>query len=304
MVIVRRLPSWGLILRGAGYGVVIVTLGALSLWAYYKHRAQAGPVTAAPPRAAAAATPAGFDRRRVFALEQELLAPPAFPWSLAALSHLPRAEVRSLRITRFPEETDLPPDLAALLADELTRQARTFARPFTLPSSPPYLVVPLAFEVEFDLDDDGRTAVAAVSGAPGDLNRAFAEAATAFVFPPAAAHVAFAATVTLTPYHYNRLSASRRGRRLSAEDYRLLFRSLQFNSYPVYDAIAAVEPELLSASHETRVTFFIAPDGHPQGVAFEPPLADGAADVIGAALAELYLPAELAGAKVEFLLSN
>jgi hypothetical protein len=159
--------------------------------------------------------------------------------------------------------------------------------------------------MEFVLDEAGATAAAGVAGAPGDLNASFAERATRFVFEPEAAHANFLANVTLIPYPYDRLVASRGGKPLAAEEYRVLFRALQFNSFPLYDTCLAKAPELLTAETATGVSFAVDAEGRPGAPAFEPPLASEASqDALTATLTEIYLPASLAGARVEFLVGG
>jgi hypothetical protein len=304
MVIIRRKPVPTRVVRAVSYGLVIATLLGLALWGFYKHRAT--PVHVAVPRPPREGVPAvaAFDRRLVYATEQELLAPAAFPWSLAAISRLPRAEVSGVTILRTPEGAEFPEGLGDALAAALAEQAPTIARPFTLEASPPYLVTPLALRLELELDEAGAAEAAAVTGAPGDLNAPFAERAARFVFPGEAANVAFAATVTLIPYSYERLRATRAGRPVTEEEYGMLFRALQYNSFPIYDTILATAPGLLTAEDEAAVSFVVDAEGHPSRVALEPPLAPEAAAALTATLAEMYLPKTLAGASVEFAIGG
>jgi hypothetical protein len=304
MVIVRRKPVRARVVKAVSYGLVIGTLLGLTLWGYYKHRAARVPVEVKRPASEDAPPAAGFDRRLVYATDQELLAPPAFPWALAAVSRLPRAEVVSLNIIRTAEGAESPPKLGEMLTAGLAEQAPTIARPFTLPASPPYLVTPVTVRLEFELGEAGATAAAAVTGAPADLNAPFAERAAHLVFPPEAANVSFAATVKLIPYPYDRLSASRGGNPLSEEEYRSLFRALQYNSFPLYDTVLAVAPELITAESETRVSFVVDKEGHPGAVALEPPLPPEAGEALAATLAEIYLPKKLAGAGVQFVIGG
>lgn len=287
------------------YGLVIVTLAGLAGWGYYKHRTTRGRVAAAPPAAEEPPDLAGLEPRLVFASEQELLAPPAFPWSLAAVSRLPRAEVGAVKVLRKPEGPAAAENLPEVLAAALAEQAPALARPFTLPSSPPYLVTPVVLELEFELDDAGAAVAAAAAGAPAELNAVIAERAAHIVFPRAAADVAFEAAVTLVPYPYERVVARRRGRAVTPEEYRLLFRALQFNSFPFYDTCLAVAPELLTAEEDTVVSFEVDADGRPRAPALEPPLpSEEANDALADALAEIYLPTTLTGARVEFIIGG
>jgi len=305
MVLIRRKPSRALLVRAASYGLVIVTLAGLAVWAYYKHRATRGRVEVTPPVAEAQPSLAGFEPRLAYASEQELLAPAAFPWSLAAVSRLPRAEVGAVTVLRKPEGPPAARDLPQVLAAALAEQAPAVARPFTLAASPPYLVTPVTLQLEFELDDAAAAEAAGVAGAPAELNAAFAERAVHFVFPQAAADVAFAAAVTLVPYPYERLSARRGGAAVTDAEYRLLFRALQFNSFALYDTCLAAAPELLTAKEDTLVSFDVGADGHARAASFEPPLpSDEARDALADALAEIYLPKTLAGARVEFAIGN
>jgi len=291
--------------KAASYGLIIATLGGLALWGYWKHRATPGRVPVeVPPREELPAA-AGMDRRLATASAAELLAPAAFPWSLAGVSRLPRAEVAAVTITRAPEGTAAPEELRGRLAAALAEQAPTIARPFTLATSPPYLITPLTLELEFFLDETGAAAAAGVAGAPADLNASFAERAVRFVFPPAAGSAAFAATVTLVPSSYDRLRARRRGQPVPEEEYRLLFRALQYNSFPLYDTCLVAAPELLTAEEGTVVTFEVDAEGQPQRVTFDPPPASAeAAEALAATLAEIHLPRAVAGATVEFTLGG
>lgn len=305
MVLIRRKPLRGRVVRALSYGLVIVTLAGLAGWAYYKHRASRGRVEVVPPVAEAPPALAGFDPRLAYASEQELLAPAVFPWSLAAVSRLPRAEVGAITVLRKPEGPAPAENLPELLVAALAEQTPTVARPFTLAASPPYLVTPVTLQLEFELDDAGAAAAAASAGAPAELNAPFAERAVHFVFPQAAADVAFAATVTLVPYPYERLSARRGGKAVTDEEYRLLFRALQFNSFPLYDTCLAAAPDLLTAREDTVVSFVVGADGHPAAASFEPPLpSEDARDALADALAEMYLPTTLAGARVEFVIGG
>ncbi len=300
MVIIRRKPIPTRVVRAVSYGLVIATLLGLALWGFYKHRATRVAVKIPRPPSEGGPAVAGFDRRLVYATDQELLAPAAFPWSLAAISRLPRADVAAVTIVRAPEQTEPPEQLAPVLAAALAEQAPTIARPFTLAASPPYLVTPVTVRLEFELNDDGSTAAAAASGAPGELNASFAERAARFVFPPEVSNVAFAATVTLVPYSYERLRATRAGKPVAEEEYRLLFRALQYNSFPLYDTVLATAPGLLTAKEATAVSFVVNAEGHPSRVALEPAPPAEAAEALAAALAAVYLPKTLAGAEVEF----
>jgi hypothetical protein len=303
VVIIRHKPIPIRVVRILSYGLVIATLAGLVLWGYYRHRVTPGAVEVTRPEVEEPPDVAGLDRRTVFATEQELLAPAAFPWSLATISRLPRAEVRGVAVLRAPEEAELPAGIREVFAKELAEQAPTIARPFTLAASPPYLVTPVTVRVEFELNDDGSTAAAAASGAPGELNALFAERAAHLVFPLEAGHAAFAATVTLIPHCYERLSATRAGKPVSDEEYRALFRALQYNSFPFYDTLLAACPELLAAEEGTEVSFAVDAAGHPGGIKFEPaPEEDDAAE-LAATLAEMHLPKKLAGAAVSFLIS-
>ena len=300
MVIIRRKQLPTRVVRAVSYGLVIATLLGLALWGYYRHRVTRVPVEVPRPRGEDVPALAGLDRRTVFATDQELLAPAAFPWSLAFVSRLPRADVSALAVTRAPEEGELPAGLADVLAAELAEQVPTIARPFTLEASPPYLITPVTVRLEFELDEDGSTAAAAATGAPGELNARFAERAAHFVFPREVANAAFAATVTLVPYSYERLRATRGRKPVTEEEYRTLFRALQFNSFPVYDTVLATAPGLLTAGESTAVSFVVDADGHPSRVALEPSPPPEAAEAVAAALAGVYLPKTLAGAEVEF----
>jgi hypothetical protein len=305
MVLIRRKPARGRVVRAISYGLVIVTFVGLAGWAYYKHRATRGRVEVTPPVAEAPPTLAGLEPRLAYASEQELLAPAAFPWSLAAVSQLPRAEVGTVNILRKPEGPPAAGNLPEVLAAALAEQAPAVARPFTLATSPPYLVTPVTLQLEFELDEGGAAMAAAAAGAPAELNASFAERAVQFVFPPTAADVSFAAAVTLVPYSYERLAARRGGTAVTAEEYRLLFRALQFSSFAFYDTCLAVAPELLTAKEDTLVSFDVGADGHPRAASFEPPLAsEEARDALADALAEIYLPKNLAGARVEFAVGN
>jgi hypothetical protein len=277
MILIRRKPGWGRLVRAVSYGLVIVTLVGLAVWAYYKHRATRGRVEVEPPTAEKPPTLAGLEPRLTYASEQELLAPAAFPWSLAAVSRLPRAEVGPITIRRTPEGPAAEEHLPEILLAALAEQAPAVARPFTLASSPPYLITPVTLQLEFELDDAGA----------------------------AAADVAFAAAVTFVPYPYERLSARRGGTAVTPEEYRLLFRALQFNSFAFYDTCLAVAPELLTAQEDTLVSFDVGVDGHPRAASFAPPLSsEEAGDALADALAEIYLPKALAGARVEFAIGN
>lgn len=276
----------------------------LALWGFYKHHVTRASVYVPRPEGVEAPDVAGLERRFVFAAEQELLAPAAFPWSLAAVSRLPRAEVSGVAVLRTPEGSELPEGLRDTLAGELAERVPTIARPFTLEASPPYLVTPLTLQLEFKLDEDGATAAAAVAGAPGELNAPFAERAAHLVFSPTAADVNFAATVTLIPYPYERLSATRGGKPVTEEEYRALFRALQYNSFPLYDTLLAVSPELITAEEETKVSFVVDGSGRPSAIAFEPPPAEEDAAALAATLAEMHLPKTLAGVAVNFIISS
>lgn len=305
MVLVRRKPTRVRLVQAASYGLVIVTLAGLATWAYYKHRATRGRVEVEPPVAEAPPALAGLEPRLAYASEQELLAPAAFPWSLAAVSRLPRAEVGTVTILRKPEGPPAAQNLPEILAAALAEQAPGAARPFTLAASPPYLITPVTLQLEFELDDAGMAEAAGVAGAPAELNAAFAERGAHFVFPQAAADVSFAVAVTLVPYPYERLSARRGGTAVAREEYRLLFRALQFNSFALYDTCLAVAPELLTAKEDTVVSFDVGADGHPRAPSFAPPLpSEEAGDALADALAEIYLPKTLAGARVEFAIGN
>jgi len=305
MVLIRRKPTRGRVVRAISYGLVIVTFVGLAGWAYYKHRATRGRVEVTPPVAEAPPTLAGLEARFAYASEQELLAPPAFPWSLAAVSRLPRAEVGTVTILREPEGPPAADNLPEVLAAALAEQAPSVARPFTLAASPPYLVTPVTIELEFKLDENGAAMAAAAAGAPADLNASFAERAVHLVFPQAAAGVSFTAAVTLVPYPYERLSARRGAAALTPEEYRLLFRALQYNSFPFYDTCLAVAPELLTAEGDTVVAFDVDGVGHPGEASFAPPLpSEDARDALAGALAEIYLPKTLTGARVEFVIGN
>ncbi len=307
MVIIRRKPIPTRVVRTVSYGLVIATLLGLALWGFYKHHVTRAPVYVPRPEGVEAPDVAGLERRLVFAAEQELLAPAAFPWSLAAVSRLPRAEVSGVAVLRTPEGSELPEGLRGLrdtLAGELAERVPTIARPFTLEASPPYLVTPLTLQLEFKLDEDGATAAAAVAGAPGELNAPFAERAAHLVFSPTAADVNFAATVTLIPYPYERLSATRGGKPVAADEYRALFRALQYNSFPLYDTLLAVSPELITAEEETKVSFVVDGSGRPSAIAFEPSPAEEDAAALAATLAEMHLPKTLAGVAVNFIISS
>lgn len=303
MVIIRHKTIPTRVVRAVSYGLVIGTLLGLALWGYYKHRVTRGRVEVPPPEDKATPDVAGLERRLVFATDQELLAPAAFPWSLAAVSRLPRAEVSGVTVLRTPEGADLPEGLGDALAAELAEQVPTIARPFTLEASPPYLVTPLTLQLEFILDDRGATAAAAVAGAPGELNALFAERAARLVFSPAAANVNFTATVTLIPYPYERLSATRRGKPVAEEEYRALFRALQYNCFPFYDTLLAVSPELITAEDGTDVSFVVDAAGHPAAVALEPPPAEEDAAALADTLAEIHLPTTLTGVAVRFTIN-
>ena len=297
MVIFRRQPSRAAVLRAATYGVVIATLGALVLWAYIRHGRAAGPVLPPPRAERDRPAAAGLEPRTALALDQELFAPGCFPWSLGAVTRLPRAEVTKTRLTRGPADKGAAAELQRTLADELARQAPTLARPFALPASPPYLVTPLTVELECELDEEGAATLAAVGGAPPDLNAALAEEATTLVFPREAAGAAFTATVTLVPYPYDRIRARRGGAPLAADDFRLLFRTLQFSSYPLYDAVRGAAPELLTAPEDTRLSFTVGADGHPGRVDFTPP--PPAAAELAAAVEGMMFPRGLVGVRAE-----
>lgn len=285
------------------YGLVIGTLLGLALWGYYKHRVTRGRVEAPLPEDGAAPDVAGLERRLIFATDRELLAPAAFPWSLAAVSRLPRAEVSGVTVLGTPEGAEPPEGLGDALAAELAEQVPTIARPFTLDASPPYLVTPITLQLEFILDEDGATAAAAASGAPGELNAPFAERAARLVFSPAAANVNFAATVTLIPDSYERLTATRAGKPVADEEYRALFRALQYNSFPFYDTLLAASPELITAEDGADVSFVVDAAGHPAAVALEPPPAEEDAAALAETLAEMHLPTTLAGVAVRFIIN-
>jgi hypothetical protein len=303
MVLIRHKTVSIRVVRALSYGLVIGTLLGLALWGYYKHRVTPGRVEVTPPEGGTAPELAGLDRRFVFATDQELLAPPAFPWSLAAVSRLPRAEVSGVTLLQTPEGVEVPEGLDATLAAELAEQVPTIARPFTLEASPPYLVTPLTLQLEFILDEDGATSAAAVAGAPGELNAPFAERAVRMVFSPAAAYVNFAATVTLIPHPYDRLTATRRGNPVTEEEYRSLFRALQFNCFPFYDTMLAVSPELVTAEDGTAVSFVVDAEGHPGAIALEPSPAEEETAALAEALAAVQLPAMLAGVAVRFTIN-
>ena len=109
--------------------------------------------------------------------------------------------------------------------------------------------------------------------------------------------------MTFIPYPYERLKAARGGAAVDAEQYGLLFRALQYNSYPLYDVMRAGAPELLTAASDTRVAFVVDKEGHPTGVTLTPGPARGG-EAINETLAGMVLPRELVGARVEFLIGN
>jgi len=302
MVFVLRKPSRVFLVRSLTYAAVIATLGGLALWAYVRHgrepKAHVPPITSGGERPA----PAGPDARSLLANEQELLAPACFPWSRAALERRPRVEVAKVKLTRTPEGTTAA-ELEPALAEALAAQAPVLVRPYHLDASPPYIITPLTLEVSFDIDDDADTAWVGVAGAPPDANAACAEKAAAFVFPAGCAAAAFDAAVTFTPYAYERLQATRGGAPLGPEEYRLLFRTLQFNSYPLYDAMATKAPELITATEDTAVSFVVGADGHPADVKWDP--APGqAGEFLSETIRAAFFPRELAGARVRFLIGN
>ena len=182
MVIIRRKLTRGTVIRAATYAVVIVTLGGLMLWAYFRHRPRNCVVLPPPTKGVERPPMAGLEPRLVFASDRELLAPPCFPWSLASVTRRPRAEVSNFHFTRQGNDK-ADATLTAAVAEALAQQAPELARPFALEASPPYLVTPATIETAFDLDDDGATASVAVDGAPAELNAGFAEKAAAFTFP-------------------------------------------------------------------------------------------------------------------------
>ncbi len=303
MILIRRKPIPTRVVRAVSYGLVIGTLVGLALWGFYKHRVTPGRVEAPPPKDGTAPDVAGMERRLAFATDQELLAPAAFPWSLAAVSRLPRAQVSGVTILRTPEGAEVPEGIRDILAAELAEQVPTIARPFTLDASPPYLVTPITLQLEFILDEEGATAAAAVAGAPGEMNAPFAERAARLVFSPAAANVNFAAAVTLIPDSYERLSGTRGGVPLADEEYRALFRALQYNSFPFYDTLLAASPELITAEDGTAVSFVVDAAGHPAAVALEPPPAEEDAAALADTLTEMHLPTTLAGVAVRFTIN-
>lgn len=302
MVFVLRKPSRVFLIRSLTYAAVIAMLGGLALWAYLRHgresKPRIPPLTGDGERPAAA----GADGRTLLATEQELLAPACFPWSRGALERRPRVTVTKVKLTRMPEGVAAA-GLEEAFAAALAAQAPMLVRPYHVEASPPYVVTPLTLEMSFDLDAAAATAWVGVAGAPPDANAACAEKAAAFVFPPECAGAAFDAAVTFTPYAYERLEATRGGAPLKAEAYRLLFRTLQFNSYPLYDATAAQAPALLTATEDTAVTFVVGADGHPADVRWDP--APGEATLyLSETLGAAFFPRELAGARVRFLIGN
>jgi hypothetical protein len=158
-------------------------------------------------------------------------------------------------------------------------------------------------EFSFDLDEGGNTAWVGVAGAPPDANASCAEEAAAFVFPTECDGAAFDAAVIFVPYSYERLQATRGGAAVSDEQYRLLFRALQFNSYPLYDVVATRAPALLTTSADAEVTFVIGADGHPADVKWDPAPGE-AGDALTETLGAAFFPRELAGARVRFLVGN
>jgi hypothetical protein len=160
----------------------------------------------------------------------------------------------------------------------------------------------LTVEMAFALNDAGETSSAAVRGAPAELNAAFAERAAAFGFTADAAGAAFTAEVKLVPYCYERLTAARNGRALGDEEYRLLFRAMQFGSYNLYDAVRAAAPGWLDGPADEAATFVVNDDGHPSAVAFEPPVEGAAQEAVAAALEAMFVPRRLAGTRVRVLI--
>jgi hypothetical protein len=303
VILIRHKTIPTRVVRAVSYGLVIATLLGLALWGFYKHRVTPGRVEAPPPKGGESQDVAGLERRLILATDQELLAPAAFPWSLAGVSRLPRAEVSGVTLIRTPEDGELPEGLGDALAAELAEQVPAIARPFTLEASPPYLVTPLTLQLEFILNEDGATAAAAVAGAPGDLNAPFAERAARLVFSPAAANVNFTATVTLIPDSYDRLTATRAGIPVADEEYRALFRALQYNSFPFYDTLLAVTPDLIKTEDGTAVSFVVDAAGHPGAVALEPSPAEEDAAALADTLAAMHLPTTLAGVAVRFTIN-
>jgi hypothetical protein len=323
------------LLRTAGYVAIIISIIVFAIWAYVRHhrteKPEPKPLTTKEKPPLVVAT---WDNRFTFADEKEFFTPPAFPWSMSSIGQTPRVEVTSVTVLSVPEAGEVSEneigagfgDDETVLSDEvphdvtttektdypsiimkaMVKRAPSLVIPYEIDATPPYLVVPLEFTLDFVLGPEGVVKSAKVQGNMDETLRIqIAEKAVSLRFPSILSWYDFRCRVRFIPRHYDRIIGTRDGRRLPEDEYKLLLRGLQYGTSGFAESVVENAPELLNGANKYSMKFTISKDGYPVNTVIRPIIVDPAAETaITEAVSSTNFPSELIGADVEIIFGS
>ncbi|MCP4230156.1 MAG: hypothetical protein GY771_08405 [bacterium] len=223
----------------------------------------------------------------------------------AEISSLPQPEEAIGKKMLITGEGAFVPDpevnYVELISDAVVFRLPPLFRPFELKSSPPYLVTPATVELDFYLGPDGDVAKCSVRSEDitPELQEQITERALRLSFPTALAFADFTARVRIVPYASDRLTVERSGRPVGDEEYRLVFRTLQYSSYYLTVAMQGGDGELLYADTDAVIAFRVDNDGVPYAISVEPVFIEReVVEDVTAAISYIRFPADLAGSDI------
>jgi hypothetical protein len=324
------------LLRTAGYVAIIISIIVFAIWAYLRHHRTEKPEPKPlmkkekPPLVIST-----WDNRFTFADEREFFTPPAFPWSMSSIGQTPRVEVTHVTILSVPETSELVendayvdyggkekiipdngPDIGSATAEKtdytgiimkaMVKRAPSLVIPYEIDATPPYLVVPLEFTLDFVLGPEGVVKSAKVQGNMDETLRIqIAEKAVSLRFPSILSWYDFRCGMRFIPRHYDRIIGTRDGRRLAEDEYKLLLRGLQYGTSAFAESVIENAPELLNGENEYSMKFTISQNGYPINTVIKPIIIDPAAEIaITEAVSSTNFPATLGGADVEIIFGS
>jgi hypothetical protein len=329
----RRVTSW---LRIAGYVAIIISIVVFAIWAYLRHhrteKPEPGPLTKKERPPLVLIT---WDNRFTFADDKEFFAPPAFPWSMSSIGQAPRVEVMFVTILSVPEAgeiveseteviyensepviSDNGTEITAMTTDQIgyldiirnamLKRTPSLAMPYEIDATPPYLVVPLEFTLDFVLGPDGEVKSAMVQGNMDETLRVqIAEKAVNLRVPSVLSWYDFRCGMRFIPRHYDKIIGTRDGNRLPESEYKLLLRGLQYGTSAFTESVLENAPELLSGEDEYTIKFTINGDGYPVDTVIKPFIVEPAAETaVTEAVSSTNFPGTLGGANVEIILGS
>lgn len=323
------------LLRTAGYVAIIISIIVFVIWAYVRHhrteKLEPKPLTKKEKPPLVVAT---WDNRFTFADEREFFTPPAFPWSMSSIGQMPRVEVTSVTVLSVPEagevsenevdvgtsdkETvpsgEIPLDVTTgekndysnIIMKAMVKRAPSLVIPFEIDATPPYLVVPLEFTLDFVLGPEGVVKSAKVQGNMDETLRVqIAEKAVSLRFPSILSWYDFKCGIRFVPRHYESIIGTRGGQRLPEDEYKLLLRGLQYGTSAFAESVIENAPELVKGENEYSMKFTISKDGYPVNTVIKPIIIDPAAEIaITEAVSITNFPAALGGADVEIIFGS